>query len=111
MNREQYQRLQALFHEAASLEGEAREEFLDRRCAGDDDLRRNLERLLEQHESEDAGEFDPDRFVAAVRCEEPSAESTVTGIPSIPFHGTPSKMSLIRLKRILLCSWLKLSCR
>ncbi len=41
-----WQRLEALFYEALDLEPSLREAFLDRSCAGDADLRREVEKLL-----------------------------------------------------------------
>ena len=46
-NRERYARLRQLLFEATELEGAERAGFLDRACAGDEALRRDLERLLE----------------------------------------------------------------
>src|SRR5690242_894516 len=41
-----WSRLEDLFHEAADLSPTERSAFLDRVCAGDDELRRELESLL-----------------------------------------------------------------
>lgn len=46
MKKERYQRLQAIFNEAAELEGDARREYLDRACGSDLEMRRDVERLL-----------------------------------------------------------------
>ena len=48
MKKDRYDRLEAVFHEAAELEGAARREFLHRACKGDEDLREKVERLLAQ---------------------------------------------------------------
>lgn len=56
MKREEYARLQAVFEEAVELAGEARRASLDRACAGDETLRRRVERLL----ARDADESGPD---------------------------------------------------
>jgi len=47
---ERWQRLQALFYEALELSGEARREFLENQCNGDDALRHELEDLLQATE-------------------------------------------------------------
>jgi len=77
MNRERYQRLQAIFDEAVELEGDKRRGFLESACAEDDELRRDVEQLLAQDEHEDRGEFEPVRFAEAVQ-----QEATVRG-PSL----------------------------
>jgi len=46
LSSDRWQRLEALFYEAAELEPAAREAFLDERCAGDDELRKEVESLL-----------------------------------------------------------------
>lgn len=43
---ERWRRLEGLFYEAVELEPAARQTFLEERCAGDDDLRRDLGSLL-----------------------------------------------------------------
>jgi serine/threonine protein kinase/Tol biopolymer transport system component len=51
---ERWQQIERIYHEARELEGSARAEFLAKACAGDDDLRREVESLLvqaDQHES------------------------------------------------------------
>lgn len=45
-----WQRLEALFYEALDLDPARRSEFLDRACAGDNDLRREVEKLLRASE-------------------------------------------------------------
>ena len=42
MTPEQFRRLEALYDEAASMEAAARDRFIDDRCAGDEELRREL---------------------------------------------------------------------
>jgi Tol biopolymer transport system component len=49
---EHFRRLEAIYHEALRHEGEARSAFLRHACAENDDLRRHVERLLEQSESQ-----------------------------------------------------------
>jgi eukaryotic-like serine/threonine-protein kinase len=52
--------MESVFHEAADLEGDARRALLDEACAGDDELRRDVERLLEHDEPEGTnGSLDP----------------------------------------------------
>jgi serine/threonine protein kinase len=48
MNKKQYERVVEIFNEAADLDDEARREYLDRACQGDETLRCNVERLLSQ---------------------------------------------------------------
>ena len=55
MTPEQYQRVGQLYHAALDLPREKRSTFLDVACAGDDELRREVESLLRAHD--DAGDF------------------------------------------------------
>jgi serine/threonine protein kinase/WD40 repeat protein len=55
MDRERYERVAAVFHQAVDLEGDERRAFLDRACAGDDPLRRDVEHLLEQDGEAEGG--------------------------------------------------------
>jgi serine/threonine protein kinase/Tol biopolymer transport system component len=51
---ERWQQIERLYHEAREMAGSARAEFLAKACAGDDDLRREVQSLLvqaDQHES------------------------------------------------------------
>src|SRR5262245_47390269 len=50
MTPEQYERVGELFHAAMELAPEARPDFLLRACAGDDELRREVESLLQARE-------------------------------------------------------------
>jgi serine/threonine protein kinase/Tol biopolymer transport system component len=45
---QRWQEIERIYHAARELEGSAREEFLTKACAGDDELRRELESLLVQ---------------------------------------------------------------
>jgi eukaryotic-like serine/threonine-protein kinase len=45
---ERWQEIERIFHAARELDGSARAEFLAKACAGDDDLRREVESLLVQ---------------------------------------------------------------
>jgi serine/threonine protein kinase/TolB-like protein/Tfp pilus assembly protein PilF len=47
---DRWRRLEALFYEALELKPEARADFLDRRCGGDTELRREVETLLDSAE-------------------------------------------------------------
>jgi serine/threonine protein kinase/Tol biopolymer transport system component len=49
---EYFRRIEAIYHESLRHEGEARSAFLRHACADNDDLRRHVERLLEQSESQ-----------------------------------------------------------
>jgi len=53
MNKERYQRMTEIFHEAADLEGKKRESFLDEACKGDQELRCEVELLLNHDDPED----------------------------------------------------------
>ena len=46
MNREQWEQLRELFHEALQLDSGERRAFLDQHCSGDHELRRELEQML-----------------------------------------------------------------
>ncbi len=52
MTPERWKRLDALFHEALELQGEARAAFLAKACGGDEQLREEAERLIAAHERE-----------------------------------------------------------
>jgi eukaryotic-like serine/threonine-protein kinase len=52
MTSERWKRLDALFHEALELQGEARAAFLAEACGGDEQLRKEAERLIAAHERE-----------------------------------------------------------
>ena len=45
---ERWQEIERIYHAARELDGAARAEFLAKACAGDDDLRREVESLLAQ---------------------------------------------------------------
>jgi serine/threonine protein kinase len=50
MTPERWKKLEAMFHEAAELKGEARAIFLAKACGDDERLREEVERLLAAHE-------------------------------------------------------------
>ena len=50
MNPERHQQIGHLFDAAVKLDSSQRTEFLRQACAGDDDLRREVESLLDSHE-------------------------------------------------------------
>ncbi|HMT08541.1 MAG TPA: serine/threonine-protein kinase, partial [Pyrinomonadaceae bacterium] len=50
MTPERWQQIEEIFHEASDLDGAARFEFLDERCAGDAELRSEVDQLLSQYE-------------------------------------------------------------
>jgi len=52
MTPERWKKLDAMFHEAAELQGEARVTFLAKACGDDEQLRGEVERLLAAHERE-----------------------------------------------------------
>jgi len=47
MPSDQWQRAEEIFHRALELEPEQRRAFLDEQCSGDDELRREVESLIE----------------------------------------------------------------
>ena len=51
MSDKRWRRIEELFHEAADLAPVQRTEFLSRACAGDDELRRQVESLLANDKS------------------------------------------------------------
>jgi hypothetical protein len=53
MSDQHWRRIEELFHEAADLAPTQRAEFLSRVCAGDGELRRQVESLLANDESKD----------------------------------------------------------
>lgn len=53
MDSERYNRVGELFSRAVELPDAARDEFLSRECAGDEELRREVERLLDSDDEED----------------------------------------------------------
>src|SRR6185436_18524154 len=55
MNSEREQRITGIFHAAIEREPSARVHFLDGACAGDDQLRQEVEELIKAHEG--AGSF------------------------------------------------------
>ncbi len=54
MDPERWRRIEDLFHAAAALDGDARRDLLERACAGEPALRREVEDLL-RHDRSDAG--------------------------------------------------------
>ncbi|MBL8180872.1 MAG: protein kinase [Blastocatellia bacterium] len=50
MTPERWQQIEEIFHEASDLDGAARVDLLDNKCADDDELRVEVERLLSQYE-------------------------------------------------------------
>src|SRR5579871_3923039 len=53
MTPELYQRINALADAALEMSGDARGRFLDAECAGDAELRRQVEALLDAHDAPD----------------------------------------------------------
>ena len=64
MNSERYERIGQLFHAALGLDRDRRASFLTGACAGDHDLRREVESLLDAHEN--AGQFAEGRAMDVV---------------------------------------------
>src|SRR5258708_2579854 len=52
MDDDRFRRVEETFHEAAELPPDARPDFLDRACRGDEELRREVETLLAHDTSE-----------------------------------------------------------
>ena len=65
MSSDRFQRCEELFHAAAPLAGTERDALLERSCAGDPELRADVERLLAAHDR--AGDFISSPAVATVR--------------------------------------------
>lgn len=65
MTPERWEQIGQLYHEALQVEPAARAPFLDRLCAGDDELRREVESLL-------AADAEADGFIAATAFEDAS---------------------------------------
>jgi tetratricopeptide (TPR) repeat protein len=71
MTPERWKQIESLYHDALELAPEYRLAFLDRICAGDEELRREVDSLLASHD--DAGTFidkPPDDVVAGMFAEE-----------------------------------------
>lgn len=54
MDRDRWEQIEHLYHAALEREPEARDEFLDEACAGDSDLRREVEELLDADDPNDS---------------------------------------------------------
>jgi hypothetical protein len=67
MNPERHRRIGELFDAALKLGYSRRAEFLQHACAGDDELRREVESLLDSHERVDDLLSTPAFEVAAIR--------------------------------------------
>lgn len=52
---ERWQEIERIYHAARELDASAQAEFLAKACAGDDDLRREVESLLVQQEQAGRG--------------------------------------------------------
>ncbi|MGH9846701.1 MAG: protein kinase domain-containing protein, partial [Blastocatellia bacterium] len=71
MTPERWQQIERLYHDALELAPEHRLAFLDRVCAGDDELRREIESLLASHDQAASFiEAPPDDVVAGMMAEE-----------------------------------------
>jgi WD40 repeat protein/serine/threonine protein kinase len=71
VNRDKYQRVSEIFHEAVALDGEARQAFLDKVCEGDAALRRRVELLL-AHDQTSEDVFGEEKLGIGRRLLEPS---------------------------------------
>lgn len=66
MDKERYQRLQAIFNKAVELDSDARRAYLDETCADDADLRREVELLLDHdREASHQNHFDKAQALVA----------------------------------------------
>ncbi len=97
-------RIEAVFFEASELEGAARLEFLERECAGDEELRLEAESLL-AHDHEGADAFGEGRLSAGreLLAEAVAGASTAHGrdaedAPKVPI---PERVGLYRIKRVI----------
>ncbi|HET9219492.1 MAG TPA: protein kinase, partial [Terriglobia bacterium] len=62
MNGERWQKIERLFHEALTRQGLERAAFLGENCAGDDELRKEIEDLIASHEQ-------PENFIERDACD------------------------------------------
>src|SRR5579864_6364946 len=94
MERERWGQVERIFHAALQAEESRRGELVSRSCAGDEDLRREVESLLAHHQN--AGDF----------IETPAfeGEASTAGVRTIPGAAKPKsdlKGALVAHYRIL----------
>ena len=77
MNRERWEQLQELFHNAVQLDARERRAFLDQHCSGDLELRRELEEMLEAER-----ELSPS-FLEAPALQQVAVNPTKSFIPGV----------------------------
>ena len=65
MKQDEWQKVKELFHQARALTSEMRPGFLDEVCAGNDELREQVNRLLESYESDFLEDTVLDQVIAA----------------------------------------------
>ena len=92
MDQERWRSIEALFHAALECGPGARQSFLDKTCAGDTDMRRQVELLLSQNE--EAGNFP--KTPAWTRKSSTAAQPCPGFITPIPESG-PSPTLTMRL--------------
>jgi tetratricopeptide (TPR) repeat protein len=98
MNAERWRRIEDLFHQAADLPPAQRSGFLDEACAGDDDLRRDVDALLAHDVSQDDATQDGAMQAAVGRAvEQLPDDSTVSGELAAPFL-TPVPVAIGRYR-------------
>lgn len=115
MTPERYQQIGQLYHAALELGPQARRAFLDRECAGDEELRREMNSLLAADEQAENFIETPAFAVAAEMMAEARAStakrhSVLTPRPSAPIKTTSGLESsanrLLRKSPFLLIVWL-----
>src|SRR5262249_54496720 len=74
MNKQRWQQVETLYHEALEREPGARGRFLDQACAGDEELRREVEELL-RHEGAAESFMQDNALVVAAQALEPNVLS------------------------------------
>lgn len=82
MNPDRHGRIKDLFLEACAQPPDAREAFLSRACAGDDVLRREVERLLAHHVAA------PSSTVSDRRVERPNRSARISDLCELPTYQT-----------------------
>src|SRR5688572_14192989 len=78
MTPERYQRIEEVFGLAIECDGEARAQLLDEACAGDDELRCEVEALLAEHDRASGFLAEPARATALLAPHASPADTATT---------------------------------
>jgi len=95
MNKERWQRIERTYHSALEREGEARSAFLDKACAGDEELRSEVEGLMTHDGQASSFIESPALEIAARELANDSLDqkqSEISNSPSAPLHIGPYKL-------------------